>query len=126
MPKKKNPTKRRSLDSTVDKLIGRNLIQIRTRRGITQLELAEKLGLSFQQIQKYETGANRISASTLYLISDVLAVNIADFFMGLPGQKNAFKISAEEMELLKIYSQLPNTKTQHSVRKIIRTLAREE
>jgi len=60
--------------------------QIRHRRwliGMTQQQLAEAVGIKFQQIQKYETGANRVSASRLWDIAEALEVEIAFFFDGL-------------------------------------------
>jgi transcriptional regulator with XRE-family HTH domain len=60
--------------------------QVRLRRaqiGMTQVELGSKLGLSFQAVQKYETGENRISASRLYQLARILEVSPAYFFEGL-------------------------------------------
>ena len=51
--------------------------------GVTQQQLAEQVGIKFQQIQKYETGANRVSASRLWDIADALDVQVAFFFEGL-------------------------------------------
>jgi transcriptional regulator with XRE-family HTH domain len=50
---------------------------------MTQQQLAEKVGIKFQQIQKYETGANRVSASRLWDIADALDVPVAFFFEGM-------------------------------------------
>ncbi len=50
---------------------------------MTQQQLAEKVGIKFQQIQKYETGANRVSASRLWDIADALEVPVAFFFEGM-------------------------------------------
>ena len=51
--------------------------------GMTQQQLAEKVGIKFQQIQKYETGANRVSASRLWDIADALETNVTFFFEGI-------------------------------------------
>ncbi len=64
----------------VDKHVGNRLRQLRALRGITQTALADQIGVTFQQIQKYEKGADRISASRLWGISRVLDVPIASFF----------------------------------------------
>lgn len=59
--------------------------QVKLRRavvGMSQTELADRLGITFQQVQKYENGANRISASRLYLIAEVLNVTVQSFFEG--------------------------------------------
>ncbi|EEW59910.1 DNA-binding protein, putative [Tritonibacter mobilis] len=67
----------------VDIHVGKRIRHRRWLIGMTQQQLAEKVGIKFQQIQKYETGANRVSASRLWDISDALDVNISFFFEGL-------------------------------------------
>ena len=67
----------------VDKHVGNRLRQLRALRGITQAALADQTGVACQQVQKYEKGANRISASRLWEISRVLDVPISSFFEGL-------------------------------------------
>lgn len=63
--------------------IGRRVCKRRTLLGISQAELAEALGLTFQQVQKYEREVNRISAERLHFISDILGVPINYFFDGI-------------------------------------------
>lgn len=67
----------------VDVHVGKRIRQRRWLIGMTQQQLAEKVGIKFQQIQKYETGANRVSASRLWDISDALDVTMTYFFDGL-------------------------------------------
>lgn len=67
----------------VDVHVGRKLKQIRTMRRLSQTDVARELDLSFQQIQKYEIGANRIAASRLYELSRILDVPTSYFFEGL-------------------------------------------
>lgn len=64
----------------IDKHVGQKTRTLRVIRGMTQQQLAEKIGVKFQQVQKYETGANRISSSRLYEIANALEVPIKDFF----------------------------------------------
>lgn len=64
----------------MDLTIGKNLRAFRKERNLSQQGLAEICGVTFQQIQKYEKGINRISASTLWNISEGLSVKITDFF----------------------------------------------
>ncbi|UWQ05413.1 helix-turn-helix domain-containing protein [Aliiroseovarius crassostreae] len=66
----------------VDAHVGRKVREIRLLRGLTQANVAEQLGLSFQQLQKYETGHNRVSASRMYEIAKLLGVEPAYFFEG--------------------------------------------
>lgn len=67
----------------VDVHVGKRVRHRRWLVGMTQQQLAEKVGIKFQQIQKYETGANRISASRLWDISEAMDVPVAFFFEGL-------------------------------------------
>lgn len=67
----------------VDVHVGKRIRQRRWLIGMTQQKLAEAVGIKFQQIQKYETGANRVSASRLWDIADALEVDVAFFFDGL-------------------------------------------
>jgi transcriptional regulator with XRE-family HTH domain len=67
----------------IDCHVGGHLRLRRAQIGMTQIELGSKLGLSFQAVQKYETGENRISASRLYQMARILEVSPAYFFEGL-------------------------------------------
>jgi transcriptional regulator with XRE-family HTH domain len=67
---------------TLDKHIGLRIKMRRILSDVTLEDLSKKLGISFQQIQKYEKGTNRISASRLYDISQALNVDISYFFEG--------------------------------------------
>ncbi len=64
--------------------IGRRLREARLARGLSQGALGKKLGVTFQQVQKYESGANRIGGSRLWDISGILDVQVSYFFEGLP------------------------------------------
>lgn len=67
----------------VDTHVGKRIRQRRWLIGMTQQKLAELVGIKFQQIQKYETGANRVSASRLWDIAESLGVPVGFFFEGL-------------------------------------------
>ncbi len=67
----------------VDVHVGKRVRHRRWLIGMTQQQLAEQVGIKFQQIQKYETGANRVSASRLWDIADALDVPVSFFFEGL-------------------------------------------
>jgi len=84
--------------------------------GMTQQQLAEKVGIKFQQIQKYETGMNRVSASRLWDISETLSVPISFFFEGLeprPGNETGSALPGdiladrEALELVRSYYAIP-------------------
>lgn len=67
----------------VDVQVGRNVRKRRIELGLSQTELAEACGITFQQVQKYENGANRVSASRLWQFAAVLGLEVAAFFDGL-------------------------------------------
>lgn len=82
----------------VDRHVGRRVWEKRLELGYNQSDLARALGLTFQQIQKYEKGANRISASKLWDIARFLEVDMAYFFQGLDDLQGRSGTSAEMSE----------------------------
>ena len=68
----------------MDAYVGARIREIRTLKGLSQEELAEALNISYQQVQKYERGANWVGASRLYYIGQALGIPVSGFFAGLP------------------------------------------
>jgi transcriptional regulator with XRE-family HTH domain len=102
----------------VDVHVGKRVRHRRWMVGMTQQQLAEKVGIKFQQIQKYETGMNRISASRLWDISEALEVPVGFFFEGLgeasevPSDAEApadILADKEALELVRSYYAIPET-----------------
>ncbi len=99
----------------VDVHVGKKIRQRRWAIGTTQQQLAGQVGIRFQQIQKYETGANRVSASRLWDIATALGVPIDFFFDGLQsGMATAGTMSEDDLlsdreavELLRAYHAIP-------------------
>lgn len=101
----------------VDVHVGKRVRHRRWMMGMTQQQLAEAVGIKFQQIQKYETGANRISASRLWDISDALRVPVGFFFEGLREDESAetegedlppdILANREALELVRSYYAIP-------------------
>ena len=101
----------------VDVYVGRRIRHRRWMNGTTQQQLAEAVGIKFQQIQKYETGMNRVSASRLWDISKILDVQISYFFEGLNdsaeesnaggGVAGDVLTDKEALELLRSYYAIP-------------------
>lgn len=71
-------------DHPVDVHIGERIRTFRKIRNLSTREVADPLGLSYQQVQKYEAGTNRMSASTLFEITNLLGVPVSSVFEGLP------------------------------------------
>jgi transcriptional regulator with XRE-family HTH domain len=97
----------------VDAHVGKRIRHRRWMVGMTQQQLADKVGIKFQQIQKYETGMNRVSASRLWDVADALGVSISFFFEGL-GDGHAvaqaqgdMMADKEALELVRSYYAIP-------------------
>lgn len=111
--------------------IGKNLRLLRQKAGLSQQELAAHLGISYQQLQKYETGANRISLDKVLTLRATLDVEYADFFIGVDpvetGQKAANKPSLMEDPVARaIYWKVSAVKDQtlrQKIRKVVNVLA---
>ncbi len=84
----------------VDIHVGKKLKQIRTLRRLSQTDVAKKLNLSFQQIQKYEIGSNRVAASRLFELAQILEVTPSFFFEGLHDNKNDAPKSDPSIEIV--------------------------
>ena len=84
----------------VDVHVGRKLKQIRTIRRLSQTDVARQLNLSFQQIQKYEIGSNRIAASRLYDLAQVLDVPTSYFFEGLDAPEDSSTPADPSLEIV--------------------------
>lgn len=85
----------------VDVLVGARMRQRRIYLDMNQGQLATLLGLTFQQVQKYESGSNRISAGRLHYIAKLLEVPVEWFF-----QRDEVPLGREELDLLRLYHQL--------------------
>ena len=82
-----------------DAEIGQRVRALRLQRGLSQTELGNLITVTFQQVQKYEKGANRISAGRLQRIAEVLGVPVAYFFAA-PDQRHGSNGDGQELELL--------------------------
>ena len=93
--------------------------------GLTQQQLADLIGVTYQQAHKYERGINRVSAGRLYEIAQVLRVPIGYFFDGLDGQGTRSVSPRERMclELARNFAQIPNERHQEALSQLARVLA---
>lgn len=97
----------------VDIHVGKRIRHRRWMIGMTQQQLGDKVGIKFQQIQKYETGMNRVSASRLWDIADTLGVTISFFFEGLSegdapaAASNDMMAEKEALDLVRSYYAIP-------------------
>lgn len=90
-----HPLNKRAPDK-VDAVIAAMLKTFRTMRKMSQAELAEAVGVSFQQIQKYEKAVDRVSAARLYYIAQALDVSVYDFYRVLPDASSVFTLEEEQ------------------------------
>ena len=98
----------------VDVHVGQRVRQRRWMVGMTQQQLGDKVGIKFQQIQKYETGANRISASRMWDIANALEVPVSFFFEGMDGplpgaseSRGDILTDKEALDLVRAYYSIP-------------------
>jgi transcriptional regulator with XRE-family HTH domain len=117
-----------------DAFVGSRIRSQRLVRRMSQTELGRRVGVTFQQVQKYEKGRNRVSASRLQRISDVLAVPVAFFFGDGAESKNAsaaaetglaFLETAGAVRLVRAYSKIRDSITRRSLVELAETMARE-
>jgi len=127
--------------NAVDAHVGERVRMRRKLLGVSQDQLADSLGLTFQQVQKYERGANRISASKLFHIAEILNVDVSYFFDGLPDPidggevdgavahvhevMQAFLQTSEGVELAEIFPRISNGKVRRQILDLVRTMAAE-
>jgi transcriptional regulator with XRE-family HTH domain len=124
--------------SPVDKHVGNRVRMRRLMLHMSQTELGKGLGLTFQQVQKYEKGSNRIGASRLQQISDILQVPVTFFFDGAPGQLKTskagagapspayveeFLASAEGLAICKAFMQIEAGKLRRHIVRLVEEIA---
>src|SRR5204862_6605470 len=118
---------RRSTGRTqdIDRHVGARVRERRIMLGLTQQQLADLIGVTYQQAHKYERGINRVSAGRLYEIAQVLSVAVGYFFEGLQGQATRSISPRERMclELAGTLAQLPNERHHESLSHLARALA---
>ena len=107
----------------VDIHVGARLRALRAARGVSQTKLGDKLGITFQQVQKYETGTNRISASKLYDISRILNVQPNYFFEGLDNGGSDALLSRKAARLGGFFESIPNRQARDHLYALIKAMA---
>ena len=122
--------------SKLDVAVGWRVRSLRERSGISQAALARRLGVSFQQLQKYESGKNRISAGRLKMVAELLELPLDSFFLSEePGKEmgkgpyptsKEFRDSVEGLELMRAFRRIPSSQTRERVLALVKTLAEEE
>ncbi len=127
------------LINSVDQHIAQRLQLRRVMLGLTQSDLAKKCGVSFQQIQKYETAGNRIPAARLFDLSQALETSVAFFFSGLPGNfppetkaSRSMRVSEvkdddplgknESLQLINLYWNLPTDAQRKTIMDMLKLL----
>ncbi len=123
----------------VDAHVGKRVRERRTVLGFSQQQLGETLGVSFQQVQKYERGTNRISASRLYRLANFLDAPVSFFFDGTPegasldsserskaaadGSEPVLYIKRETLELVRAYYKISDPQERQQIRRLCTALS---
>ena len=109
--------------------VGQRVRTFRLQKGLSQQKLGDQLGLTFQQVQKYEKGTNRIGAGRLQRIADILEIPVADFFtsqkQGGVAPTELFKLldTAAALRLLRAYSRISEPKLQQAIMRLVESIA---
>jgi transcriptional regulator with XRE-family HTH domain len=121
-----------------DTHVGKRVRMRRLMLGMTQANLGNALGLTFQQVQKYEKGTNRIGGSRLQHISQILQVPAAFFFEGAPHARvrhhdapslqyiSDYLATSDGLQLTKAFMQIPNAKLRRSIVNLVEQIAASE
>jgi len=115
----------------IDTIVGARVRLLRERRKMSQTALGERIGVSFQQVQKYERGANRISASALYQIARALEVQPADFFEGIQAEQKGERewsriIDPQINQLVDGFGRIASSKMRAKIVELVTLLAQQE
>jgi transcriptional regulator with XRE-family HTH domain len=123
----------RSRAQDIDRYVGARMRERRIMLGLTQQQMAELIGVTYQQAHKYETGINRISAGRLYQIAQALGVDISYFFEDIDPDKRSKPRAADMMpqqrmllELARNFASINNRKHQDALCNLARVLATGE
>ena len=121
--------------NAVDRRLGQRVRARRLEIGMSQEKLAEILGVTFQQVQKYEKGVNRIAASRLFAIAAALDLPVSRFFDGIASTKGAAEsqeqiindalASPKGMQLMALFASIENPKVRRRVLDLVKALAEE-
>jgi transcriptional regulator with XRE-family HTH domain len=111
----------------IDRHVGARVRERRIMLGLTQQQLADLIGVTYQQAHKYERGINRVSAGRLYEIAQVLSVPVSYFFDGIQSEDTRPVSPRERMclELARNFAQIPNERHQEALSQLARVLAVE-
>ncbi|MBT4878679.1 MAG: helix-turn-helix transcriptional regulator [Alphaproteobacteria bacterium] len=113
----------------IDLHVGKRIRFKRKMIGLTQSDLGGKVDLTFQQIQKYEKGENRVSASKLYQIAQILDTNVSFFFDGyndIVNEREEITDDKQSVDLVKSFKSIKNPKVKKRIMMLIDSVIDEE
>jgi transcriptional regulator with XRE-family HTH domain len=105
----------------IDLLVGKKLRKLRLEAGLTLQDLAKQIGVSHQQLQKYETGANRLSVGMLPVVAEALGAEIMEFFEDADKASSKKKSKADQLRS-ECETMLRRTKSEDALRGMLRVL----
>jgi transcriptional regulator with XRE-family HTH domain len=108
----------------VDEIVSENLRRLRSLSGLSQADLGQRLGVTTQQIQKYERASNRLTAGALVEIAATLGVDVADLFHGCRSadKRDESNLSANQLAVAISFGKIRDPKTRRLVSALIRVL----
>ncbi len=113
----------------IDRYVGARLRKRRLLLGMTQQQMADLIGVTYQQAHKYETGINRISGGRLYAIARALGVEVNYLFEGFSSEARAFEVTFEQQMLLELtrnFINIPSRQQQEAICNLARAIANSD
>ncbi len=114
----------------IDVAVGGRVRELRIRAGLSQVELGREIGVSFQQVQKYENGANRMGASRLCQVAATIGVPVATLFAAVPSAGNGAEpietpLAKDAAKVARDWAAIPDAGAREALAGVVRAMARD-
>lgn len=107
----------------IDKHVGQRLRDRRRKLDMSQQDIGQILGISYQQVQKYECGLNRISAGRMHILAHILRVNVAHFYEGLPPAEELLGSRLDDLDITTSgIDNIPTGNVQNALNDLVRAI----
>ena len=119
--------RRNDYTKQIDKYIGKRIYDLRLALGVSRDQLSKEIGVTHQQVQKYETGANRVTVSRLMLIAKALSKDVSYFYEGFEEDNLTPRVTQSQrmcLEVSKNFMKITDQKKQNAVHALVKSLVK--
>ncbi len=106
-----------------DRFIGQRIREERIKRGMTQSELAKRIGITYQQAHKYERGVNGTSVSRLLQIASILGIDITELLPNIDDARTPMPVARADLELARNFSRVRDPRRRLAISQLVRAMA---